>query len=880
VHAMVSRPAATFPVCRGSCPHRLWSESSLDVSLFGSLPLSFRKPAPSRRSSLDVGAPPKLLLFEHQKMDKAADGSGGHRVNISSAAIPFMGGLLFARRHQLSTHPRWRQPKVLCRNTTRAAVPAGTVCEDISSGGLHLDVVQFGASIYYVSENEGSLNVEITRVGNLKEACTVNYSTESGSAADGKVFSGRAGKLTFLPGEELKTIQVPIIDDEDWNATLEFSIRLFEAEGCLLSKAMSKARVKVIDNDVFPTNRMKNDLQDNESYERTSLDLFVEYCKMNLVSANVAEKSVQCLLIDQGPNLYFLLNTYLLQYVADDVLVGKKDDLLCPGDVNATLFVVAALYVVPLGGLYLLERYRNELAIEEASRTLLQENVFRKYLDITDASRGEISSSGLSMIFSQDIEEVVSSGLMKIFDVAANLGRIVVVSYFILSENPAAIVPIVVYMVLIPVAFARSYSKSARLNKEASEEGASMIETVQEGSVKYRVIADYFMRPLIQETFRTKVAKQNVAKKAVLIDNVDRRYISPVLGSVLLGVYMFYGSEQVLGGTLSIGTFVATVNVFQGVADIFKDLYSNVLDLSKALGPLQKISAIMNMPSYSDKTRQTEKWRLQETSKLRECSDFARIARQVGARYRMDAIDIRLSELEFRYGGGPPVLENVNLSIPQGSFVAIVGPSNGGKSTFMRLLGQVVTPTKGNVFISSHLRVLHVAQHPLILKGGVWRNVALNHQFGDLEAEQRAMIICRKLGFSDYLLEHMDHEKRSGKRVQEQGSEWQARLSTTDQVLISLARAFIYNAEVLVLHRPTSMLSINSAKRVYALLHENVENRGVGMPASTVKLRRPRTVFVSCVRDFALESIGTLICVSNGNVQRISHKEVTTEMLD
>jgi len=331
---------------------------------------------------------------------------------------------------------------------------------------------------------------------------------------------------------------------------------------------------------------------------------------------------------------------------------------------------------------------------------------------------------------------------------------------------------------------------------------------------------------------------------------------------------------------LGIGTFVATVNVFKDVADNFKDLYNNVLDLAKALGPLEKIALIMNMPSYSNQTRIYEEWRLKETSKIRDCEDFAQSARELGQRYRMDAIDIRMQDLCFKYGDGPPVLQNVNLSVPQGSFVAVVGPRHGGKSTLMRLLGQVVLPTDGYVFISSHLRVLHVGQQPLILKGGIWRNVALNHQFGDLDAEQRIMSICRRLGFSDYLLELMDDEKRSGKQVQDQTDSWQARLSTTDQVLINLARAFIYNAEVLVLHRPTNLLSIRLAKQVYALLHEAVQNRGLGMPASTVMLRRPRTIFVSCVRDFALERIDTLLCVANGEVKRIHQDDVTMDMLD
>jgi len=641
---------------------------------------------------------------------------------------------------------------------------------------------------------------------------------------------------------------------------------------------MSRARVKIIDNDVFPTNRIKYALQEDKIDESGSLDVFLEYCKMNLVSAKVAEKSVQCLLIDQAPNLYFLLTTYLLQYV-DDVLVGKQD-LLCPGDQNATLCVVAALYVVPQGGLYLLERYRLGLGVEEASRTLLQDNLFRKFLDLTDSSRSKISVSDLSMVFSQDIEEVVSSGFMKIFDVAANLGSIMVVSYFILAENPAAITPVVVYMVLIPFAFAGSYTKSASVNEKASDEGASLIETVQEGSANYRVIADYFMRPLIQETLRAKVVKYNKARAEVLIDNTDRRYISPVLGSVLVGLYMVYGSEEVLSGTLNIGTFVATVNVFKDIADNFKDLYNNVLDVAKALGPLEKITVIMNMPSYSNQTRIFEEWRQRKTSELRACSDFAQAAQESGHSFLMDAMNIQLSNLHFRYGNGPPVLADVNLSVPQGSFVAVVGPRHGGKSSLTSLIGQAMLPTEGKVFIPSHLRVLHVAQEPLILKGGLWRNVALNHQFGDLDAERRIVTICRRIGFSDYLLELMDEEKASGKQVQEQGSDWQTRLGITDQVLINLARAFIYNAEVLVLHRPTNLLGIRLAKNVYAMLYESVQNRGLEMPASTVRLRRLRTVFVSCIRTFALDKVDTLLCVSNGGVKPISKEEVTLDMLD
>jgi len=243
----------------------------------GSVVASPGDPVLCKISRLDVGEPTFFSLggrsFERQLVNRAAGGRKIHRGSMSAVSTTFVGGVLIARRHRLQAPPggRHRQCRISCRGMTTSA-PNAAYAESLGFLGtdyiglseeLHMDVVHFGSAIYYVSENDGILDVEVTRVGNLKNVCNVNYATESGSAVEGESFRGQAGQLTFLPGEELKTIQIPIIDDEGWNATLEFSVTLSKAKGCILGKEMSRARVKIIDNDVFPTNRIKYTLQDD-----------------------------------------------------------------------------------------------------------------------------------------------------------------------------------------------------------------------------------------------------------------------------------------------------------------------------------------------------------------------------------------------------------------------------------------------------------------------------------------------------------------------------------------------------------------------------------------------------------------------------------------
>merc|ERR1712176_736712 len=154
-------------------------------------------------------------------------------------------------------------------------------------------------------------------------------------------------------------------------------------------------------------------------------------------------------------------------------------------------------------------------------------------------------------------------------------------------------------------------------------------------------------------------------------------------------------------------------------------------------------------------------------------------------------------------------------------------------STFMKLLGQAVAPTTGEIFVPSHLRVLHVSQEPVLLRGNIWRNVAIGRRiyWSDPEFEtQRVVRICQRIGLSLPIIEVLVNSIEvflSGRDMELQDRKWRQKISVSETNLIHLARAFIYNPEVLVLNRPTLALSEDSAGVVLELVREFVDKRGL-----------------------------------------------------
>lgn len=320
---------------------------------------------------------------------------------------------------------------------------------------------------------------------------------------------------------------------------------------------------------------------------------------------------------------------------------------------------------------------------------------------------------------------------------------------------------------------------------------------------------------------------------------------------------MVYGTFQVhaLGGPLSLGTFLATINVFKEIGLELQEIYAEMMEIQTTFAPLRKITFFMNFPTDLAQRMSVNRERRRvghiKAAQAREEHNPQGGSIMMTDRgdliFAVDTIPIEFEALTFKQNE-KQIMTNVSMQFAQGKFYAFVGPPRQGKATLLKLIGQVLvpSPSSGYVIVPPHLRVLHISKDPHVLDESLLRNVLLTHQsstdiktFGGME---RVKDICKIVGFRNSMMALLDEEPKEDVR---QRCDWVRKFSSTDHARLNLARAFVHNPECLVMHMPVITFSDEEAKDMMALLQKHVRERGLALPDRDRKYRRPRTVFVS-----------------------------------
>ena len=202
--------------------------------------------------------------------------------------------------------------------------------------------------------------------------------------------------------------------------------------------------------------------------------------------------------------------------------------------------------------------------------------------------------------------------------------------------------------------------------------------------------------------------------------------------------------------------------------------------------------------------------------------------------------EIRLDGVSFSYDGIDTVLRDVDVAITFGERVAIVGPNGGGKSTLVNLVCRFYDPTKGRVLLDGvpltdialhdlRRRIALVTQQTELFNESILYNIRYGRwDATDEEVEEAA----RKARAHDFIAEFPE-----GYRTMVGPNGF--RLSGGQRQRIALARAFLRDAEILVLDEATSQIDVESERLIHEALARYVENRTVIMithRASTLAL--------------------------------------------
>ena len=281
-----------------------------------------------------------------------------------------------------------------------------------------------------------------------------------------------------------------------------------------------------------------------------------------------------------------------------------------------------------------------------------------------------------------------------------------------------------------------------------------------------------------------------------------------LVGNVITGVVLGYGGLLVIDGDIKVGVLATFLLYLQRFFDPLQDVSQFYNTFQSAASGLEKISGVLDQePSVPEPVSPGE-------LPGRE----AATAEGSGRRVRFEAVT-------FGYRDNV-VLPGLELDIPAGQTVALVGETGAGKTTIARLLGRFYDPRSGRITLDgtdlrqlpdSVLRteVIVITQENFLFQGSVAENIRLGRPDAPDADVRRAARMIGAHDFIDALPEGYDTPvgKRGG------------RLSAGQRQLISFARAFLAAPAVLVLDEATSLLDIPSERLVQAGLRTVLADR-------------------------------------------------------
>ena len=280
-----------------------------------------------------------------------------------------------------------------------------------------------------------------------------------------------------------------------------------------------------------------------------------------------------------------------------------------------------------------------------------------------------------------------------------------------------------------------------------------------------------------------------------------------LVGNIITGVVLGYGGLLVIDGDIKVGVLATFLLYLQRFFDPLQDVSQFYNTFQSAASGLEKISGVLEQePAVPEPV-----WPV--SLPRREAASVAE-----GRRVRFETVT-------FGYRDNL-VLPGLELDIPAGQTVALVGETGAGKTTIARLLGRFYDPRSGRITLDgtdlrqlpdSVLRteVIVITQENFLFEGSVADNIRLGRPDASDADVHRAARMIGAHDFIDALPEGYDTPvgKRGG------------RLSAGQRQLISFARAFLAAPAVLVLDEATSLLDIPSERLVQAALRTVLADR-------------------------------------------------------
>ena len=292
--------------------------------------------------------------------------------------------------------------------------------------------------------------------------------------------------------------------------------------------------------------------------------------------------------------------------------------------------------------------------------------------------------------------------------------------------------------------------------------------------------------------------------------------MSEFLGTIIIVIVLLFGGYLILGGTdlIDASTFIFYMVILYSVINPLKELSRATYQIPLGLASMDRIDFILKAENP-----------IKELEVPEPLSEFE------------DKIEVR--DVSFHYIEGREVLKHINITVPKGKTVALVGQSGSGKSTLVDLIpryhdvcaGQILLDGKDirNVGISNLRQLIgNVNQEAILFNDTFYNNIT----FGVENATMEQVIEAAKIANAHEFI--METENGYNTMIGDRGG----RLSGGQRQRVSIARAILKNPPILILDEATSALDTESEHLVQEALDRLMKSRttiAIAHRLSTIK---------------------------------------------